>query len=184
MSGPSFLISRFTKYSAILARIISNAKRLHHGVHCIRYEQHPVTQKLQQINDISRGAILLAVMIDALGAVFHMLAETVRCLRRHEDKVDNITGPQSLVLQYGKEACELLETARDELIRDANGTANNNSIGPVVTPEAIAIALLDRLASGVFFTGSIDIINLYEECLEHLVGTLPCQKNAYNETMV
>lgn len=124
-------------------------------------------------------------MVDALGAVFHMLVETLRCLRRHEDNAGDIMGPKSSILQYGKEACDLLETARDHLIREANGTANKNSIGPVVTPEAIAIALLDRLTSGVFFTGSIDIINLYEECLEHLVRIFPyLKKNAYNETMV
>ena len=136
-----------------------------------------MTKQVQQKDAISRGAILLAVMIDALGAVFHMLVETLRCLRRHEDKASDIMGPKSLMLKYGKEACDLLEMARDQLVREANGTANNNSIGPVVTPEAIAIALFDRLTSGVFLTGTIDIINLYEECLEHLVRILPYKKN-------
>lgn len=117
-------------------------------------------------------------MVDALGEVFHMLVETLRCLRSHEYETGGIMGPESLILKYGKEACDLLETARDQLVREANGTANNNSIGPVVTPEAIAIALFDRLTSGVFFTGSIDVINLYEECLEHLVRILLYQRKS------
>lgn len=111
-------------------------------------------------------------MVDALGAVFHMLVETVRYIHSKENKAGDIMGPKSLIQEYGKEACDLLETARDQLVREANGTANNNSIGPVVTPEAIAIALFDRLTNGVFFTGTIDVINLYEECLEHLVGII------------
>ena len=79
------------------------------------------------------------------------------------------TGPTHKVAEHGKEACELLKEARDQLIREADGRDNNGTIGPVVTPEAITIALLDRLGSGVAHSGTLDIIHLYEECLENLV---------------
>ena len=79
------------------------------------------------------------------------------------------TGPTYKIAEHGKEACELLKEARDQLIREADGRDKNGNVGPVVTPEAITIALLERLSSGVAHTGTLDIIHLYEECLENLV---------------
>lgn len=78
-------------------------------------------------------------------------------------------GSTHKIAEHGKEACELLKEARDQLIREADGRDKNGNIGPVVTPEAITIAILERLGSGVAHNRTLDIIHLYEECLENLV---------------
>ena len=147
-----------------MASIVSNARRLHQGVYCSRAVQADTTREWHHEDAVAEGAILLAVMVDALGETLQMVVETVRCLRSDSPNLKD-----SALFEHGKEACELLKAARDQLIREADGRDKNGNVGPVVTPEAITISLLERLSSGVKGCGTVDIINLYEECLEHLV---------------
>lgn len=160
------------KYSAMLSSIIFNARRLHHGVYCLGPNKD--SPSLPGDGGLSHGAILLAVMVDALGAIFHLLVETVEVFRTDSSQIiDGMMEPESKVSRYGEEARQLLEKARDQLIREADGIASAYSIGPVVTPEAITITILQRLVAGVFRSGSVEIIGLYEECLEYLVNRTP-----------
>ena len=146
------------QYLKLVASIVSHARRLHQGVYCSRALQDDTTEEWHYKNAVAEGAILLAVMVDALGEIIQMVVETVRCLR-----ID------SRVLK-DSEACELLKAALDQLIREASGQDKNGNVGPVVTPEPIITSLLERLSFGVLGPGTVDIIHLYEECLEHLVG--------------
>ena len=148
-----------------MASIVAHARRLHQGVYCSRAVQADTTKEWHHKDAVAEGAILLAVMVDALGKIFQMVVETVRCLRSDSPKLKD-----SALFKHGKEACELLQAARDQLIREADGRDENGNVGPVVTPEAITISLLERLSSGVLGYGTIDMINFYDECLEHLVG--------------
>lgn len=158
-----------SKYSTMVSNIVFHAKRLHQGVYCSRAVHDPKANEWYYEDAVAKGAILLAVVVDALGAIIQMIVETVRCLRDESDEEpSDIMGPTSKVTGYGKDACEFLKGARDQLIKEADGRDKNGNIGPVVTPEAITIALLERLACGVFRNGTVDIIHLYEECLEHL----------------
>ena len=119
---------------------------------------------------LSESAILLAAMVDAFGAVYNMLGEAVRDVKhgvKPEQGENRKIGKK--VSEYSAEACRLLETARDELINEANGAAPSENVGPVLTPEAILIMLVERLVCGVYRNGNADIINIFEECLEHLV---------------
>ena len=164
------LAQTLSKYLKMVSSIVFHAKRLHQGVYCSRAAHDPATDTWRYEDAVAKGAILLAVVVDALGAILQMIVETVRCLREDmdEDSVD-IMGPDSKVIAHGKDACELLQEARDQLVKEADGRDKNGNIGPVVTPEAITITLLERLASGVIRNGTVDIIHLYEECLENLV---------------
>ena len=147
-----------------------HAQRLHQGVYCSRVVHDSKTNEWHYVDFVARGAILLAVVVDALGAILQMIVETVRCLRDDSnEESSDIMGPTSRVTEHGKDACEFLKEARDQLIKEADGRDKNGNIGPVVTPEAITIALLERLTFGVLGNGTVDIIHLYEECLEHLV---------------
>ena len=146
-----------------------HAQRLHQGVYCSHAVYNDQCGAWLNQDAIANGAILLAVMVDALGAALRMIVESVKALRDRDEEVDNIVVPDSKIAEHGKDACELLKNARDQLIREAAGRDKNGDIGPVVTPEAIAITLLDRLSFGVFHQGTLDIIHLYEACLEHLV---------------
>lgn len=154
-----------------MSDIVSHARRLHQGVYCSRALQND-TRGWHHEDAVAEGAILLAVMVDALGEILQMVVATVRCIRS-----DTRILKDSALFEHGKEACKLLKEARDQLIREADGRDKNGNVGPVVTPEAITISLLERLSSGVSDRGTVDIINLYEECLEHLVS-LPALQTA------
>lgn len=170
----TFLKGHHPYLSKILERakeINAWAERLHLGVHCRRNVR---TQSgLEEKNFVSDSAILLASMIDALGATFNMLVATVqdsRALRQGVQSKELALGKK--ISSLGKEACRLLEAARDQLITEATGTALNENVGPVVTPEAILIILMERLVYGVYRSGSVDIIIILEECLEQLVSRM------------
>ena len=162
--------SGFRGFSANLSSIIADAVHLHRGVHCSESRQVPRPGEWREADTIAEGAVLLSAIVEALGAIFRILVESVRSIRSDPDlEKAAMMEPSSVVSQHVKEACKFLRVARDQLIRKADGKDKNDTIGPVVTPEAITITLMRRLVSGVFGSGTLDIINLYEECLEHLV---------------
>ena len=117
-------------------------------------------------DDISESAILLSSMVDAFGALLNMLVAAVSDVMG--DTKQSNCGRK--VLKSFNEARELLETARDELIVEASGVAPGEHIDPVLTPEAILIMHMERLVSGVYKGGNVNIVNILEECLERLVG--------------
>lgn len=122
-------------------------------------------------DDISESAILLASMVDALGAVYNLLVETVRFARyEHGSSTYQKLPSGKRATGYCNEACRLLEVARGQLITEATGVAPGENVGPVVTPETILIMIMERLVRGVFGRGTIDVINILEECLEQLVS--------------
>ena len=117
---------------------------------------------------ISRNSILLASIVDALGAIFNMMVAAVRDERlRSESSQEKVT-LSNKVSDYADEACELLETPRDRLITEAIGAAPGENVGPVLIPEAIFIMFMERLVRGVFGSGNVEVIAVYEECLEHI----------------
>lgn len=108
-----------------------------------------------------------------------MLVEAVRDVRQvRQDGTTQRSTCGKKVLSSCGEACKLLEQAKNELISEATGAAPGENIGPVLTPEAILILLMERLVHGVFRDGSVDVINIFEECLEHLVGIVPPQASS------
>ena len=151
-----------------MAKEINNwAERLHFGVHYRRSVLAP--KKFEDC--ISDSAILLASMVDALGAIFNMLTEAVCDSRNVPKDVCNKELPLGKrASSYGNETCRLLETARDQLITEATGAVPGENVGPVVTPEAILIILTERLVYSVYGNGSVDVIIILEECLEQLVA--------------
>ena len=143
---------------------------LHIGVHYKRRSQEAGQPDAFE-DAIIDTAILQAAMFDALGAIYNMLVETVRCassVKKGHSKHPSALSKKAIA--YSDEAWRKLETARNDLITEAIGTAPGENVGPVVTPEAILIMIMERLAQGVFGTGSVDVINILEECLEQLVS--------------
>ena len=140
-------------------------KKIHLGVLCRRRESAGSGQRVDK-DTVSDGAVLLSSMVDAFGSIFNLLiaaAGEVVC-----DAQLVICGKK--VQKLYEEAKELLATARDELIVEASGVTSGEYIGPVLTPEAILIMQLERLVCGVYKDGNVDMIKVYEECLEHLVS--------------
>ena len=156
--------------SLALNVIIADADRIHRGVYCSVRKKCPDPLVWRDEDTIADAAVLLSATVEALGAIFRILVESVRFIRS-DGEIDKaaMMEPSSAVSQHAKEASIFLGRARDQLIRKADGKDKNDTIGPVLTPEAITITLLRRLVTGVFGSGRIEIISLYEECLEHLV---------------
>lgn len=116
------------------------------------------------------GAVLLSAIVDALCSIFHMFIEAVRQIRPiRGTQMVGFMATSSEVVQHASKAVSFLNVARDQLIREVDGRDDNDTIGPVLTPQAITITVIERLVSGVYHSGTLDIIGLYEECLEHLV---------------
>ncbi|KAL9130007.1 MAG: hypothetical protein Q9217_001691 [Psora testacea] len=156
-------------FIATLDRIITNAACLHQGVHCSRSRQVPGKSEWRDEDGMADGAVLLSAVVDALGSIFHMFVEATRYVKSSaDDKKSGLMGPSFKVTEHAKEALAFFEVARDQLIREADGRDNNDTVGPVLTPEAISIAVMERLVSGVYRSGTVDVIGVYEECLEHL----------------
>ena len=144
---------------------------MHLGVHFWPDLHIPPGQETPR-DAISGNAILLASIVDALGAIFNMMVAAVRDERPRSKSSQERATLSNNVSNYADEACELLETARDKLITEATGAAPGENVGPVLTPEAIIIMLMERLVRGVFGTGNVEVIAVYEECLEHLVSII------------
>jgi len=127
-----------------------------------------VDRELQNL--VPKGAVLLEVMIDTLVDIFKMAVEAVRfILRPKKEDSMRIVGPNSKVRDYIEQIGLKLKTAKNQLIVEADGQAHNERVGPVVTPETLMIILMERLIRGVYGERSVDIIGLYEECLQNLV---------------
>ena len=151
------------------------AKALHLGV----YYKRSVLSSCGEVNQhdaISESARLLASIIDALGAIFNMIVQAVcevrNGLKNWKGKPVWMKARGSKMLRYARNACNLLETARDELIADSTGFSPDENIGPVLTPQAVLILLIERLVGGVYGSGSVDIMAVFDECLAQLVSPI------------
>ena len=157
-------------FSTMVAELIEKASNLHEGVRCLRPKSPAEAALLPQHRKLAGGVILLAAIVDSLGSIFNMFVEAARYINS-SDRVGGIDSEPCKVAFYKREALHFLETARVQLIRESDNDDRDNRIGPVLTPEAISIALMERLADGVYRSGAIKLVDMYEECLEHLVST-------------
>ena len=159
----------------MLDLLIDKAYHIHQGVRCLR----PQKPSLLPFRDdrLAEGVILLSATVDSLGSIMHMFVEAARVAgSRSTKKKKGIMSSHFRVGQYGDEALKHLDNTRGQLIREASDEDKENVIGPVVTAEAISIAIMRRLVSGVYCSGSVDAIGIYEECLEHLVSQFICRR--------
>lgn len=146
---------------------------LHRGVHCLRSMKVPGNSEWRDEDAMADGAVLLSAVVDALGSIFLLFIEAVRYVKsKAGEKKAGLMAAPFKVSDHANDTLASLDKARDQLIREADGRDRNDTIGPVLTPEAISIAVMERLVSGVFRSGTVDIIGLYEECLEYLVRPL------------
>lgn len=159
-----------------MSGITWHAQRLKAGVHriCLSGDELiPATTTNEK-----QGMVLLETMVDAMREVFAMFVDAARRAASLTNETDSIFVPdaaRSAIIESAKRACKYLDTARDELISDAdvNMQGKNTSVGSLVTPETIMIVLMERLSLGVFEDRCVDFIGLYEECFQRLVRTPP-----------
>jgi hypothetical protein len=124
-----------------------------------------------------QGMVLLEATVKAMKYVFMTIFEAARqakALKQANTSIFKLTpnAPQSEIMEMAKEACENLDIAREELIGDAGCNMQEGSVssGSIVTPERIMIIFMKRLSDGVFDEGCVEFIQLYQVCLQNLVG--------------
>ena len=152
--------------------MIGKAERIHRGVHCLVPELAGSTTPSVG-NKITEGVILLASIVNSLGSIFRMFMEAARFADSpHKDRKHGLMNQPFNVSRHKDEALDYLEKAQSQLISEAHGIGSEakDLIGPVLTPEAISIGLMERLVSGVSQSDTIDVVIIYEECLEYLVS--------------
>jgi hypothetical protein len=121
-------------------------------------------------SDDTEIRLLLEVIVDAFEAIYGVLFGAVKNLwaqaavpHASSNKISGLIGSQV------KESCRLLKIAKDRLIVEADEINHDKGLGPVVTPEAIIIMLLERLSRGVYQNATIDVMDLYEKIVEKIV---------------
>jgi hypothetical protein len=153
-----------------LQKIISGARELQLGMLRLRSVQDH-RHNGHERNDRAEIKLLLEVIVDAFQAVFSVLFWTVRYFWAHESSSGGSSSKiSSFIDRHVEESCKLLVDAKARLIVEANEINHDKDLGPVVTPEAIIIMLLDRLSRGVYLNGTVDIMDLYEKIVEKIVG--------------
>jgi hypothetical protein len=115
--------------------------------------------------------LLLEVIVDAFEVVFHVLFGAVKYFWNNAAVPDNnnrgrISG---FIDKHVNDCCRLLVVAKARLIVEADEINHDKGLGPVVTPEAIIIMLLERLSRGVYRKATIDVLDLYEKIVEKIV---------------
>jgi hypothetical protein len=109
-------------------------------------------------------------MLDAMKTIFETLAACVEKLEQQYGRQHKVQQSMTSIVETRvKHASTLLKTAKDRLIAEADDIVQDKGLGPVVTPEAIIIMLLDRLSRGVYDDGTADIMDLYEKIVEKIV---------------
>lgn len=133
----------------------------------VRADPHDGPDSQRSNTDIR---LLLEVIVDAFEAVFGILFGAVEYLWAQADGPDGSSGKISdFIGDHVRESCRLLGVAKARLIVEADEINHDKGLGPVVTPEAIIIMLLDRLSQGVYQDTTIDIMDLYEKIVEKIV---------------
>jgi hypothetical protein len=152
-----------------LRKIISGAKELQLGMLSLRSVQDRRHDGHEQ-NNHTEIKLLLEVMVDVFEAVFSILFETVRYLWAHGSSSPKRSSKiSSFIGRQVKESLQLLVDAKARLIVEADEINHDKDLGPVVTPEAIIIMLLERLSRGVYLNGTVDVMDLYERIVEKIV---------------
>ncbi|KAL8758055.1 MAG: hypothetical protein Q9199_001785 [Rusavskia elegans] len=157
----------FLKNLVTRVQIINSwASGIHLGVHFEQQKRTVAGGPPEYEDAISDDAILEDSIVESLRAIFCMILEALRNEAGSGDLEDQEL-PREVDF-YGKEACRLLKSARGQLIAEPTRATPERNMGPVVTPEAIVLKTISRLARGVFGRGTVDVINIYEVCLEQL----------------
>ena len=170
--GSSVPISNIRELLDALGKINQLANELHYGVGSLR--SHHTDPRPELPNSPHKEVcVLLEVIVDSLEASFSMLFDAARQfsssttgqLRGDRANLSYLT----VISRHAKEIRNLLRTAKNRLIAEADEITHDKGLGPVVSPEAIIIMLLERLSRGVYSHGFIDVMDIYEKIVERIV---------------
>jgi hypothetical protein len=146
------------------------AEILHRGVRKYKHREDDGLQHSQEVINVSSAVIQTPIPV-AFEHIFYFFFDVARYTSR---KPANSLGYNAAFSQAAGHNLKLvqknLRTAQSYLIAAADESTLDKGLGPVVTPEAIILLLLERLSRGVYKNGSISITEIYEKVVEKLVS--------------
>lgn len=158
-------------------KILEQGRQYKLGVYC----EQMLDLRTEESRDIhgfdlylDRGAFLLETTIDSFVAVLNMVvAAARRALSRRN--APSLLGEDSPFRRHAQHALGCLVLAEKRTIADLNRPPTQDDGGKlllpsVITPEAILMRLLDRLVDGIYLSGSLSVIRVYDERLQTLVS--------------
>jgi hypothetical protein len=162
-----------------LDTIISSAETLHTGV--CRYrtkEPGEAIEKesqacwdpdLDEVENVACATMQAPITVALKHSVIFLLNIAQYCYCRHLRIHRQTTKFYRVMSSDPERAVNALKAAENCLIVASDGCMFEKGLGPVVTPEAIILLVLERLSKGVYKGGTIDIIDVYERVVEKLV---------------
>lgn len=151
-----------------MSDIIGLAELLHRGVRKYKLKRDDGTTAAEDVENVT-AAVMKTPIPAALEHTILFLFSVIKYSSRRSQASSfgdiaftRATGPNF------KAATRDLKMAQNYLI--AATDESDKGLGPIVTPEAILLILLERLSRGVYKNGSIDVIDLYERIVEKLVS--------------
>jgi hypothetical protein len=164
-----------------MSDIIGLAELLHRGVSKYKNSLDDGTPQAEEMVNVE-SAVMQQPIPTALENVIHFLFNVAKYVSgRTQDTPLDRTGFARAVGRHLKGAVDDLVKAQDYLIAAAEESAFDKGLGPVVTPEAIVLLLLERLSRGVYKNGSIDVMDLYAKIVETIVHAFPFSSEAKNQ---
>jgi hypothetical protein len=153
-----------------LSDIVGLAEMLHQGVRKRKSVSTQGTVAVPMYGNID-SLVIQTPIPDALEHAINFIFEVIRYMssRSAGDLPGNFALEVGAPLQKAQHALRL---AQRYLIEEADQSALDAGMRPVVTPEAITLLLLERLSCGVYENGTIDILRIYEKILENLVRSI------------
>ncbi|KIW75983.1 hypothetical protein Z517_10728 [Fonsecaea pedrosoi CBS 271.37] len=117
------------------------------------------------------SAILQRTIVKAFTHIIYMFFGLWQSLWARKE---NETAPEpqlySWALHHGDICAKMLLEARNDLIAEAGEFEKEPPHGPMVTPEAVVIMLLERLSQNVHGVGTFDLGDIYERVIEKLAA--------------
>ena len=135
------------------------AQKIHLGVKSLTHVSAPGSNAhTVPAEGLMDGTVLLSSIIEALAGILRLPIIAVAV------KVDDV----STISQCAQGVIAALERAQGQLIREADRDSDSDTPGPILTPEGAAIALMNRLVSGTYSRASLNVVGIYELCLEKM----------------
>ncbi|KIX98271.1 uncharacterized protein Z520_06351 [Fonsecaea multimorphosa CBS 102226] len=156
----------FNKITRSLRTIHRVALFLHLGVRSLsgmqEYDSDP---------EFGGSAILQRIIVKAFIHIIYMYFGLWQSLWARKE---NEAAPErqlfSWALGHADDCAKKLHEAANDLIAEAGEFEKEPPHGPMVTPEAVIIMLLDRLSQNVHGVGSFDLEDIYERVIEKLAA--------------
>ena len=135
---------------------MKTAKKLHMGVRAITRNSTPGQTPFGE--GLTGRTVLLSSIVDAFSHV--LLLAVVAAATKDDDGTD--------IEEYTRGIIVILEKAQGKLIREADKDLESDTPGPILTPESTTIALMNRLVAGTCDKASLNIVGIYQLCLEKM----------------